>query len=98
MILDIVILTNVDGLFNKNPNQKNATLIKEVTYIDKNIVSIGGKPNGLGLGGMKTKIKAAKIATKAGTTVVIANGRKGNVLTKIINNKGTGTIFYPKKR
>ena len=93
----LVILTNVDGLFNKNPNHKNAILIKEVTNINKNIESIGGKPNGLGLGGMKTKIKAAKIATGAGSTVIIANGKKNNVLKKIINKENVGTIFYPKK-
>lgn len=93
----LVILTNVDGLFNKNPSHKNAALIKEVTNINKNIESIAGKPNALGLGGMKTKIKAAKIAVKSGTTVIIANGRKDSVLNKIINNKNIGTIFYPKK-
>ena len=94
----LVILTNVDGLFNKNPSSKNAILIKEVKNIDKNIESIGGKPNGLGLGGMKTKIKAAKMATRAGVTVVIANGRKDNVLNKIINNEEVGTIFYSKNK
>ena len=93
----LVILTNVDGLYNKNPNHKSATLIKEINIIDKTIESIGGKPNGLGLGGMKTKIKAAKIATKAGTTVVIANGRKDRVLNKILRNKNIGTVFNPKK-
>ena len=59
-------------------------------------MSIGGKSNGLGIGGMKTKIEAAKLATKAGTTVIIANGRKNYILTKILNNEDVGTIFYPK--
>lgn len=92
----LVILTNVDGLYNMDPNHKGAILIKEVKTINKKIESIGGKPDGLGLGGMKTKIKAAKIATKAGTTVVIANGKKYKVLIDILNNKQIGTIFYPK--
>ncbi|MBI2647184.1 glutamate 5-kinase [Candidatus Woesearchaeota archaeon] len=92
----LVVLTNVDGLYDMNPNHKNATLINEVANIDKRIESIGGKPNGLGLGGMKTKIKAAKIATKSGVTVVIANGRANNTLTKVLNNENIGTIFYPK--
>ena len=91
----LIILTDVDGLFDKNPNNKDATLIKEVTNINKKIKSMGGKPNGLGLGGMKTKIKAAKIATKTSATVVIANGRKDNVLIKVIKNEDIGTIFYP---
>lgn len=93
----LVILTNVDGLYNKNPKYRNASLIKEVTKIDKKIEFIGGKASQLGTGGMKTKIKAAKIATKAGITVVIANGKKDNVLLKVFNNEDIGTIFYPKK-
>lgn len=92
----LVILTNVDGLFNKDPHSKKAILIKWVKNINKNIESLGGKPNGLGLGGMKTKIKAAKIATKTGIIVVVANGRKDNILIDIVNNKEAGTIFYPK--
>ena len=92
----LIMLTDVEGLCNTNPTNKNATLLKEIQNIDKNIVSIGGKSNGLGLGGMKTKIEAAKLATKAGTTVVIANGRKDSILTKIINNEGIGTIFISK--
>lgn len=92
----LIILTDVDGLFNMDPTHKGATLIKEVKNIDKNIESLGGKPNGLGLGGMKTKIKAAKIATKARTTVIIANGKKKDVLVKVLNNEEIGTIFYTK--
>ena len=92
----LLILTDVDGLFDKNPSHKNAKLIKEVANIDKRIESLGGNPNGLGLGGMKTKIKAAKIATKSGTTVVIANGKKDNILLEILRNEDIGTIFYAK--
>ncbi|MDP3765887.1 MAG: glutamate 5-kinase [Nanoarchaeota archaeon] len=92
----LVILTDVDGLFNTNPTNKNAILLKEIKNIDKKIVSIVGKTNGLGLGGMKTKIEAAKIATKSGAIVIIANGRKSYILTKILNNENVGTIFYPK--
>ena len=92
----LVILTDVDGLFDKNPNKNGAVLIKEVKNIGKYIESLGGKPNALGLGGMKTKIKAAKIATKNGATVVIANGRKEDVLLKIVNGSDAGTVFYPK--
>ena len=45
---------------------------------------------------MKTKIKSAKMATKAGAIVVIANGRKDNVLIKILKNEDNGAIFNPK--
>src|SRR3989344_2218752 len=90
----LVILTNVDGLFDKNPNDKNAVLINEVRNIDKKIESAGGGSSNLGIGGMKTKIQAAKDATKEGATVIIANGRRDNVLLDILNGKIIGTIFY----
>ena len=92
----LIILTNVGGLYNKNPNQAGAVLIKEVKKINKSIESISGKASQLGIGGMKTKIQAAKTATNAGASVVIANGRTENVLIKILNNEDIGTIFYPK--
>ena len=93
----LIILTNVNGLYDKDPKNKDAVMIKEVKNIDNKIKSMGGKASALGLGGMKTKIQAAKTATKAGTTVIIANGRKKNVLIKILKNEEIGTIFYPKK-
>lgn len=94
----LVILTDVDGLFNKDPSGKNAVLIREIHNIDKGIESINGKSSQLGTGGIQTKIKAAKTATKAGATVVIANGKKEDILLKILNSEDVGTIFYPKSR
>ena len=91
----LVILTNVDGLFDKDPSDKDAALINEVKNIDKSVESMGSGSSNLGIGGMKTKIKAAKDATEAGATVIIANGRKNGVLIDIIKGKDIGTIFYP---
>lgn len=93
----LIMLTNVDGLFNKDPNGKNAVLIKEIRNINGSIWAIKGKSSQLGTGGIHTKIKAAKTATKAGATVVIANGKQNNILLRILNNEDVGTIFYPKR-
>lgn len=93
----LVILTNVDGLYNKNPRSEDAVLIREVKSITKDIEEMSGKATDLGIGGMKTKIQAAKKAAKAGTTVIIANGRRGKVLLKIMNGEDIGTIFHAKK-
>ena len=93
----LVILTNVDGLYNKEPKQYGATLIKEVKLVDRKIEAMATGSSHLGVGGMKAKIQAAKIVTKAGSTVVIANGKINNVLIDIMNNKDVGTIFYAKK-
>lgn len=91
----LILLTNVDGLYNKNPKNKTASLIKEVRLMDSNLAKLSGK-SVLGIGGMKTKLEASKIATKSGTKVVIANGRKSKILTKILSNEPVGTTFYPR--
>lgn len=91
----LIMLTNVEGLFNKNPSEKDAVLVREVKSIDKKIEAMGSGSSSLGLGGMKTKIEAAKMATKAGTTVIVANGKKSGILGDIIEGKEAGTIFYP---
>lgn len=93
----LVILTDVEGLFDKGPASKNAVLIKEVKSIGSELKGISGKAGSLGLGGMTTKIKAAQMATAAGSTVVIVNGKRDNVLTKLLNNEEIGTVFYPRK-
>ena len=93
----LVILTNVDGLYNKDPKQEGAFLIKEVKDITKEIEAMSGESSDLGIGGMKTKVQAAKTSTKAGTSVIIANGRSENVLFRAINGEDVGTIFFAKK-
>ena len=93
----LVMLTNVDGVFNKNPDKNDAVLIKEVKNIMKEIEAMSGRASDLGIGGMKAKVMAAKKAAKSGTAVVIANGRKKDILPKILNNEDIGTIFHPKK-
>ena len=93
----LVILTNVDGLYNKNPNYKGAVLVKEVKSINKKIEAMSSGSSGLGIGGMRTKVEAAKKATMSGITVIVANGRKEDALTKIVRNESIGTIFYPKR-
>ena len=92
----LVILTDVDGLYTRNPNHKGAVLIKEVANFDRKIEAINGTSSQLGIGGIQTKIKAAKTATRAGATVVIANGKKDGILPKILANLDIGTIFYAK--
>ena len=94
----LIILTNVDGLFDKHPNDRDAVLINEVKNINKKIEAMGSSPSNLGIGGMKAKIQAAKKATGDGIAAIIANGRKDRVLIEIIKGKDIGTIFYPNNR
>jgi len=85
-------------IIDKNPKEnKKAKLIKEVKKINKNILKASSFTNNyFAKGGMITKIIAAKIATKSGCAMIIANGRSKNSLKKIFYNN-EGTFFHPQK-
>jgi len=94
----LILLSDVAGLYDKNPKEnKKAKLIKEVKKINKNILKASSFTNNyFAKGGMITKIIAAKIATKSGCAMIIANGRPKNSLKKIFYNN-EGTFFHPQK-
>ena len=81
----LILLSDVDGLFTKNPKIfKDAKLVKKVTDLKKDIenVYIKGMTK-LGKGGMNTKIEAAKICNLSGCNMIIANGLYSNPINKI---------------
>lgn len=91
----LIILTNVDGLYDKDPSSKDAKIIHDVRDFSF-IGNIGGASNGLGIGGIKTKIAAAKLATSNGINAIIANGTKIGILDDIMSGKKIGTAFHQK--
>jgi glutamate 5-kinase len=94
----VIILSNVDGLYTMNPKKREAKLIKTVEQITPELrCEIEGKSR-LGRGGMKTKLKAAEIATTSGVPLVIANSHTENVILEILAGKQTGTLFKPQCR
>jgi glutamate 5-kinase len=94
----IIILSNIDGLYTMNPKKRGAKVIKTVEKITPEIkYEIQGKSR-LGRGGMKTKIRAAEIATCSGIPLVIAKSQQENVILDIIAGKKIGTLFKPQKR
>jgi len=84
----LVLLSDVDGLYTKNPKVfKDAKLIKKVTDLKKDLKEINIKGvNEYGSGGMQTKLEAAKICQLAGCDMVIANGLYLNPISRIIEN------------
>lgn len=87
----VVLLSDVDGLYDSDPHGNPAArLIERVETIDETILSFasGGSSSGMGSGGMRSKLEAARIATSAGIALVIANGRREHPLSD-----GTGTLF-----
>ena len=93
----LVLLSDVDGLYTKNPKIfKDAKLIKEIKNIDLKLEKIATKSIGEhGTGGMKTKIDAAKICQFSGCLMAIANGLSERPIKKILNNN-LCTWFLPK--
>jgi glutamate 5-kinase len=94
----IIILSNVDGLYTMNPKRRDAKLIKTVEAITPELGCETDGKSRLGRGGMKTKIRAAEIATSSGIPVVIANSQKENVILDILTGKPIGTFFKPQER
>tara|TARA_B100000676_G_scaffold264214_1_gene276430 strand:+ start:1271 stop:2377 length:1107 start_codon:yes stop_codon:yes gene_type:complete len=93
----LILLSDVDGLFTKNPKLfKDAKLIKKINNFDKDIKNINMKGiTEFGKGGMITKIEAAKICNLSGCNMIIANGLHLNPIDKIIK-KNNCTVFISK--
>jgi len=91
----LIILSDIDGLFDKNPNEHpDAKVIPVVYEITEKIIALGGGATSkFSTGGMATKIKAAEIATTAGINMIIANGANLENLYDIFEDKPVGTLF-----
>ena len=92
----LVMLSDVEGLHSGDPRkQGRAQLIPVVTEITPEIEALAGKAGSeMGIGGMRTKIAAAKMLTRVGEMVVIAHGKKHN-LVDIMDGQPLGTLFLP---
>jgi|HubBroStandDraft_1064217.scaffolds.fasta_scaffold169180_2 glutamate 5-kinase len=89
----LVLLSDVDGLYDRNPAEPGAKVIPSVSSIDKSVLELAHGGNGRGRGGMLSKLESARIALDAGKDVVIANGRTPSVLERIVAGELVGTRF-----
>ena len=90
---ELVIFSDVDGLYDKSKQKK---IVKTVKVIDEKIISlIDNKKNNYGSGGISTKLDAAKICMNSGSHMFIANGKKDNPISNMLNKKKF-THFLPK--
>ena len=96
----LIILSDVQGLYNKNPQKyEDANLIEIVGKIDDDIKkTAGGEGSKFGTGGMITKIIAAEMATKIGTNMVIASGDDPKNISRIVEKENIGTLFTKKNK
>jgi len=92
----LVILTTVDGVI-ENFGGPNAKTIPVIEKIDAAIQDLaGGTTSETAVGGMKSKVEAAKIAVRSGIPLVIASGRNRQVLAQILAGEEQGTLFIAK--
>ncbi len=92
----LVLLSDVEGLFDADPDDPAAQRIPLVSTIDPSVTALAiDKQTGHSKGGMASKLEAARIATTAGENVIIANGHTPGVLTKILAGEDVGTLFLP---
>lgn len=91
----LVILTTVDGVLENfgKANQKTITAVKRIDEAVENLA--GGTDSATAVGGMISKIQAAKIVIRSGIPLVIASGRKKQVLARVLAGEEEGTLFVP---
>jgi glutamate 5-kinase len=94
----LVNLTNIDGLFDKDPRKHtDARLVRVVEEIDRKVTKYASSiPGFLGTGGMASKVRAAQKVAMGGTPTIIANGLKPHVLQRIFLGSEEGTLFLPR--
>jgi len=94
----LIILSNVDGIYNGDPKLPGTSVITEIKRDNDTVGQfISTAKSGSGRGGMVTKLGMAQKVAKLGIPVHIANGTRSNILTDLINGSVVNTYFVPEK-
>jgi glutamate 5-kinase len=98
----MILLSDVEGVYDRNPSEPGATMMSVITHLDaaENFAkdAVGPARIQLSRGGMASKLRAARIAAAAGESVVIAAGRRPNVLLDILAGADIGTLILAEGR
>jgi glutamate 5-kinase len=96
----VVLLSDVDGLYDRDPEAPGARMLRRVEGVTADIhaMASGASGSGLGSGGMTSKLQAAEIAERAGIALAIVNGTHQAPLARACGEEGIGTLFLPKRR
>lgn len=94
----LIILTNVDGLHDKNPEKhrdaKRVSIVEDIDSLD--LAAFGTETNTAGTGGIISKCDSAKTAAHFGVPTIVTLGTTGEAVTKVLNGEDVGTLFLPK--
>ncbi|MDH5476954.1 MAG: glutamate 5-kinase [Nitrospinota bacterium] len=93
----LAILSDVDGLYSADPRlDKSAKKIEYVEEVDEGIFAVAGDSSSrTGLGGMASKVRAAKEASRFGASTIILPGASEEGLKDVIEGRDIGTFFFP---
>lgn len=96
----LILLSDVEGLFERDEQGRYLRLIREVHQLDEHLWSMAGESGSrVGTGGMRTKLQAAQIAVTSGVKMVIAHGRHEGIIHQICHARDfVGTVFHPLPR
>jgi glutamate 5-kinase len=90
----LVILSDIEGLYDGDPSLKTSKLVATVEKIDEKVLAyVRDRKTGLSKGGMASKLEAARMVTTAGENVIIASGRQLDVLSQVVAGQAVGTLF-----
>ncbi len=92
----VLLLSDVAGLYDRDPSEKGAELIEKVEGVTPEVIAMAGEGSGSGLGsgGMLSKLQAARIAERGGVALGIIDGRHESPIARL-QETGRGTIFLP---
>jgi glutamate 5-kinase len=94
----LLLLTDQEGLYTADPRtNSDAQLIELGQASDASLDDMAGESGRLGRGGMRSKLKAARLAARSGASTVIANGRRSAVITEVASGAQLGTYLTADK-
>jgi len=92
----LVLLTDQQGMYDKDPREHaEAALLEVVQADDRRLDAMAGEGGSLGRGGMRTKVRAARLAARSGAATIIAAGREAGILSQIAEGANVGTLLLP---
>jgi glutamate 5-kinase len=92
----LVLLTDIDAFYDRPPQEPGAQRIPEIEDITPALLErTGPTVSGVGTGGMRSKLKAARTAAHFGAATVIADGRRSGILQRVLAGEDVGTLVRP---
>ncbi len=95
----LVILSDVQGLYDRDPRDRDAQVVSSVERIDERIEDmVRDRKTGVSKGGMASKLATTKFVTTSGQSVIIGWGREPEILVRLAKGEMVGTLFLPQSK